>query len=95
MVHNYSSYVLSEQEKMALLFESVHCITRSSSSNSKLSEFKQFYQRTFFNRHSLPQDDINKIKKKMKITCEKYSIANMPCKYRKIVNDLSRKKILL
>ena len=42
----------------------------------------------------LPQDDINRIKTKIRNTCEKYSRINMPYKYRKIVKTCQETKIL-
>ena len=91
-VHNYSSYIFSEQEKIALSFGLEQHIPNRSCKNSIYTEFEQFYQRIFHNIRYLPQDDINRIKTKMRSTCEKYSRINVPCKYRKIVNDLSRNK---
>lgn len=56
---------------------------------------EQFCQRIFFNRRSFPQDDINKIKTKMRITCEKYSCANVPYKYREIVSYQETKVLVM
>ena len=91
-VHNYSSYILSEQEKIALSFGLEQHISNRPCKNSIYTEFEQFYQRIFHNIRHLPQDDSNRIKTKMRSTCEKYSHINVPYKYRKIVNDLSRNK---
>ena len=91
-VHNYSSYIFSEQEKIALSFGLEQHIPNRSCKNSIYTEFEEFYQRIFRNIRHLPQDDINRIKTKMRSTCEKYSRINVPYKYRKIVNDLSRNK---
>ena len=41
---------------------------------------------------ALPQDDIVRVKTKMRCTCEKYSCVSVPYKYRKVVNDLSKNK---
>ena len=57
-----------------------------------LHGFEKFYQRIFHNIRHLPQDDINKIKTNMRSTCEKYSRIIVPCKYRKIVDNLPRNK---
>ena len=92
MVHNYSSYILSEQEKIALSFGLEQHISNRSCKNSIYTEFEQFYQRIFHNIRHLPKDDINRIKTEMRSTCEKYSCINVPYKYSKIVNDLSRNK---
>ena len=91
-VHNYSSYILSEQEKIALSFGLERHIPNRSCKNSICADFEQFYQRIFHNIRHLPQDDINRIKTKMRSTFEKFSRINVPYKYRKIVNDLSRNK---
>ena len=92
MVHNYSSYILSEQEKITLSFGLEQHISNRSCKNSIYTEFEQFYQRIFHNIRHLPKDDINRIKTEMRSTCEKYSCINVPYKYSKIVNDLSRNK---
>ena len=91
-VHNYSSTIFSEQERITLSFGLEQHIPNRSCKNSIYTEFEQFYQRIFHNIRYLPQDDINRIKTKMRSTCEKYSRINVPCKYRKIVIDLSRNK---
>ena len=91
-VYNYSSYIFSEQEKIALSFGLEKHIPNRSCKNPIYTESEQFNQRIFDNIRHLPQDDINIIKTKMRSTCEKYSHINVPYKYRKIVNDLSRNK---
>ena len=91
-VYNYSSYIFSEQEKIALSFGLEKRIPNRSCKNPIYTESEQFNQRIFDNIRHLPQDDINIIKTKMRSTCEKYSRINVPYKYRKIVNDLSRNK---
>ena len=91
-VYNYSFYIFPEQGKIALSFGLEQHIPNRSCKNSIYTEFEQFYQRIFHNIRYLPQDDINRIKTKMRSTCEKYSRINVPYKYRKTVNDLSRNK---
>ena len=88
-VHNYSSYILSEQEKIVLSFGLEQHIPKRSCKNLIYTEF---YQRIFYDIHHLPQDDIKKIKTKIRSTCKKFSHINVPYNYRKIVNDLSRNK---
>ena len=87
-VQNYSSYILSEQEMIALSFGLEQHIPNRFCKNSICAEFEQFYQIIFHNIRHLSQDDINRIKTKMRSTCEKYSRINVPYKYRKTVNYL-------
>ena len=77
-VHNYSSYMLSEQEKIAFSFRFEQHIPIRSCKNSIYNEFEQFYHRMFHNIQHLPQDDINRIKTKMRAASEKYSRINVP-----------------
>ena len=53
-VHSYSSYILSDQQKIALSFGLKQQIPNRSCKNSIYSEFEQFYQRTFHNTRHLP-----------------------------------------
>ena len=48
-VYNYSSYILSEQEKIALLFRLEQHFPNRSCKNSIYPEFAQFYQGIFHN----------------------------------------------
>lgn len=45
-----------------------------------------------FSIRNIPQEDINKIKTKMRITCKKYSEISVPYKYRIIARDLSNNR---
>ena len=91
-VRTYSSYILSEPEKIGLSFGLEQNFPNRSCKKSICTVFGQFCQRIFHNIRHLPQDNISRIKPKMKTTSEKYSRINVPYKYKKIVNDLSRNK---
>ena len=80
-VHNYSSYIFSEQEKIALSFGLEQHIPNRSCKNPTYTEFEQFNQRIFHKIRHLPQDDMNRIKTKMRSTCEKNSRINVPYKF--------------
>ena len=94
-VHYFSSYSLSEKEQVALSFGLEQRIPVNSNSNSIYTEFEHFYQKIFNNIRNIPQDDTNKIKTKMRITCEKYSQINVPYEYRKIVKDLFNNRSII
>ena len=54
--------------------------------------------RAFLSQHNIrniPQDNINKIKTKIRSTCKKYSQINVPYENRKIVKDLSNNKSII
>ena len=91
-VRSYSSYILSEPEKIGLSFGLEQNFPNRSCKNSICTVFEQLYQRIFLNIRDLPQDNISRITPKMNTTSEKYSRINVPYKYKKIVNDLSRNK---
>ena len=90
IVNNYSSYVLSKDEKFALSYGLENRIPTKISRNAINTEFEQFYQRLLYGISHIPEEDLAHIKTKLRNTCEKYSKIRVPYKYRKIVKTLSK-----
>ena len=90
IVNNYSSYVLSKDEKFALSYGLENRIPTKIARNAINTEFEQFYQRLLYGISHIPEEDLAHIKTKLRNTCEKYSKTRVPYKYRKIVKTLSK-----
>ena len=90
IAHNYSSYVLSKDEELALSYGLENHIPTKTSHIAINTEFEQFYQRLLHDISHIPEEDLAHIKTKLPNTCKKYSEIRVPNKYRKIVETLSK-----
>ena len=90
IAHNYSSYVLSKDEELALSYGLENHIPTKTSRIEINTEFEQFYQRLLHDISHIPEEDLAHIKTKLPNTCKKYSEIRVPNKYRKIVETLSK-----
>ena len=54
-------------------------------------EFEQFYQGLLTNLTHIPDNELTSLKTKLRSTCEKYSQINVPYKYKKVIDNLSKK----
>ena len=88
IVHNYSSYVLSEDEELTLSYGLENRITTKISRIAINTEFEQFYHRLLHDISHIPEESLAHIKTKSLNTCEKYSKMRDPYKHRKIVETL-------
>ena len=91
-VHNYSSYILSREEKNALSFGLDEHIPTIRDHNKLFVKFETFYQNILKDISHLPVDDINRLKTKLRHTCEKYSQIKVPYQYRTVINNLRYNK---
>ena len=55
-------------------------------------EFEQFYQGLLRNLTHIPDNELTSLKAKLRSTCEKYSKINVPYKYKKVIDNLSKNK---
>ena len=55
-------------------------------------EFKQFYQGLLRNLTHIPDNELTSLKTKLRSTCEKYSKINVPYKYKRVTDNLSKNK---
>ena len=88
--HNFSSYVLSNEEYTALSFGLDHHIPTKSKNVVIEVEFEQFYQGLLRNLTHIPDNELTSLKTKLRSTCEKYSKIHVPYKYKKVINNLSK-----
>ena len=82
-IHNFSSYVLSPEEIIALSFGLDQHIPYNIDHNSINTEFELFYQNLLQDNSHLPEHTLSRIKTKLRYTCEKYCNIKTPYKYQK------------
>ena len=70
---DYSSYVLSKDEKMQLPYGLENHIPTKFCRIAINTEFEQFYQRLLHDISHIPEEDLAHIKTKLRNTCQKYS----------------------
>lgn len=88
-VHNFSSYVLSDDESTALSFGRDHHIPIKSRDVSIEVEFEQFYQGLLRSLTHIPDNELTSLKTKLRSTCEKYNKIDIPYKYKKVIDNFS------
>ena len=94
VVHNFSSYQLTTEKYTALSYGLDHHIPCKFSSNRIHTEFEQLYQSTLKDISHIPENDLSSLKTKLRNVCEKYSKVQVPYKYKKVTDQLSRNKDL-
>ena len=73
IVHNYSSYVLSKDEKMQLSYGLENHIPTKFCRIAINTKFEQFYQRLLHDISHIPEEDLAHVKTKLCNTCQTYS----------------------
>ena len=71
-----------------------HHIPTRLNNNRIYTEFEQFYQGILRDISYIPGNYLSSLKTKLENACEKYSKIWVPCKYTKIIGQLSRNKDL-
>ena len=98
MVHNFSSYTLTEEQMTALASGLDHHIPTNINKNAIFTEFEQFLQNLFRDISHIPEDEHEtyqtylRMKTKLSNTCEKFCNAKVSYKYRDIVSKLSKRQ---
>ena len=98
MVHNFSSYTLTEEQMTALASGLDHHIPTNINKNAIFTEFEQFFQNLFRDISHIPEDEHEtyqtylRMKTKLSNTCEKFCNAKGSYKYRDIVSKLSKRQ---
>ena len=72
VVHNFSSYKLSKEEHEALSYSLDYHIPSKVTRNSLNTEFEMFFQNLLNNISAIPEENVARIKAKLRSTCEKY-----------------------
>ena len=91
IVHNFSSYNLSQEEINALSYGLDHHVPTNINKNSIVTEFELFFQNLLKGIPNMPETEISKIKTKLRNTCEKYCNIKVPYAKRKIISNLSKR----
>ena len=92
MVHNFSSYVLSQEEPEALSYGLEHHIPSKVTRNSVNTEFESFYQSLLLDISTIPEESIARRKTQLRSTCKKYYSVKIPFRYRQAIKRLSNNK---
>ena len=95
IIHNISSHILSKEEYTTLSFGLDHHIPSKLKDVAVEVESAQFYQGLLRNLSHIPENELTSLKTKLRSTCEKYSKINVPPKYKKVRNNLSKNKNIL
>ena len=78
VVHNFSSYVLSQEEHDALSHGLEHHIPSKVTRNSVNTEFESFYLSLLLDISTIPEERITRIKTQLRSKCEKYYKVKIP-----------------
>ena len=89
-VYNYSSYNLSIEEERALSFGLDQHIPTTLNRNNLHTKFEYFYQNITNDISNLSEDDVIKLKTKLRHTCKKYSDIKVLYKYQRTTHTLGR-----
>ena len=88
IIHSFSSYKLTTEEKHALSFSlDDHIPTKQNHIKSK-TEFESFYYQVFKHTNQLHRRRQDEIKSKIRRTCESNSRINVTYKYQKIIYNI-------
>ena len=92
IVHNYSTYSLSNEQYIALSYGLDTHIPSRTNANMIYTEFEVFYQGLLKDIGNIPETELQLIKTKLRNTCEKYTKIKVPYKYRKMINELRKRE---
>ena len=89
-INNFSSYVLSEEEKVALCHGLEQHIPSKLNENNLKTEFECLYQDVLRCIPTLSEEEKCTVKTKLRNTCEKYANIRTPFPQRRIVDGLMK-----
>ena len=95
IIHNFSSYALSEEEKLALSYSLHERIPVKLNENKIQTEFESFYYNNMQHTGHLRQSEQDQLKSKIRRTCENYYRINIPYQYKEIIKKLPNKKDII
>ena len=78
IVHNFSSYNLSQVEINAMSYGLDHHIPTNINRNAITSEFESFFQSLLRDISNMPYNETNNVKTKLRSMCEKYCNIKVP-----------------
>ena len=80
-VHNFTSYVLSDEVYKALSYSLDHHIPTSSNHSTVETEFELFYQNILSNISHIAKNEFTQLKSKLRNVCHKYSSLQIAAYY--------------
>ena len=95
VIHNFSSYDLTEEEIQALSHVLGQHIPSNSDRYKINTDFEYFYQNVLNDISDLPQHQLDNIKTTLRSTCMKYHISKQRINIKKLLTGYQKKTILL
>ena len=95
IIHNFSSYALSEEEKRALSFSLDENIPTKLNENKIKTEFESFNWQLLQHTKHLSQQKQDQLKSNIRRTCEYCARTKSSYKYKKIIGNLSNNKNII
>ena len=95
IIHNFSLYVLSRDEKIALSYRLDQHVTSNLNKTDIEPEFEQFYHGLLKDISNIPEENLSTLKRKLRSTCEKYTRIKVPYKYQQTVKKLSKNQSIV
>ena len=92
IIHNFSSYTLTDIEIKALSFGLDHPLPLKVNRTNISTEFEYFYRNLLNDISDLPDIKLREIKTKLRNTCEKYCKVKMPYQFRTVIDNLAKRK---
>ena len=92
IVHDFSSYSLSQAEINVLSFGLDQYIPTNTNRNSIHTEFESFYQKLVNDMLNIPENELQQVKTELRNTCERYCNIKVPYKQRQIIKSLSQRE---
>ena len=95
VIHNFSSYILTVEEKYALPYGLDHHIPSRNNSNMVKTEFEAFFYKVNKQIGNLLPEEADILKTKMRRTCENYVSTATPHKESKVLKNLIQNKNIM
>ena len=92
IVHNFSLYNLTQKEHEALSYGLDYHIPTNSNRNNIKTELESFFQNLLYDLSDMPENEISKVKTKLRNICEKYCHVKVPYKHKNIISNWSNRK---
>ena len=90
-IHNFSSYELNDDEKIALSFGLDQHIPSKLNNNEVQTEFESLYQSILKSFPVLPNEDKDELKTKLRNICNKYVKTKIPKEKQTVVDALTKR----
>ena len=95
IIHNFSTFALSEEQKRALSFSLNENIPTKLNENKIQTKFESFYWQLLQHTKHLSQQEQDQLKSKIRRTYENYAPIKTLYKYKKIIENLSNNKNII